>query len=82
MTLDGIQRLANIYCAAVAAAEHGVPSGHLYAIVAMPEGASLDDHHVALNALLGAGLVDEKNHLVTWTGPDDLRHELVAAMEN
>ena len=81
MTLDGIQRLANIYCAAVAAAEHGVASGHLYAIVAMPEGASLDDHQVAIRTLRGAGLVKEAHHLVTWTGPDDLRHELIAAME-
>jgi len=82
MNTDRVLSIATIYSGAIAAATGGQPSGHLYALLGMGLGASLDEHNAAVTALSNAGLVDEKNHLVTWTGPDDLRHELVAAMEN
>ena len=82
MTVAGIQELANMYCAAVAASDHGQPSGHLYAMVAMPRGATLDEHELAVGALRRAGLVRVEHHLVTWTGPEELRQRLRAAMED
>ena len=79
MSIDRIKTLANAYLLALAEQEHGIPSGHLYALVAMPLGAHLDEHNAAVAALTRIGIVKEACHLLTWAGPDDLRKTLVDA---
>ena len=81
MSIELIKTLANAYLLALAEQEHGIPSGHLYALVAMPLGAQLDEHNAAVAALTKIGLVKEAYHLLTWAGPDDLRKTLVAATQ-
>jgi hypothetical protein len=81
MNADRIKRLANLYCAGVAAAPAGLSSGHLYANVAMVQGDTLDEHNMAVVALKKAELVREEHHLLTWAGPEDLRQQLAAALE-
>lgn len=49
-----------------------VPSGHLYAcLLSMPSLSSMTagQYQQVIDALNGAGLVSEKNHLLTWVGP-------------
>lgn len=42
-----------------------VPSGHLYAQL-MTTGMSLENYQKIIDALKGASLVKESNHLLTW----------------
>jgi hypothetical protein len=44
-----------------------VPSGHLYA--QLMGQLSLESYGAILRTLKGAGLVEEKSHLLTWVGP-------------
>lgn len=44
-----------------------VPSGHLYARVMSV--MSLDTFDRVIGAMKKAGLVEEKNHVITWVGP-------------
>lgn len=44
-----------------------VPSGHLYAQVMGH--MTLDTYNGILGILTRAGLIEVKNHLITWTGP-------------
>lgn len=56
--------------AAVAAAIQAlgeVPSGHLYA--RLMGHMSLQSYESIVRSLKGAKLVEEKNHLLCWTGP-------------
>ena len=77
-----LKKLANAYLLALAAEPHGCPSGHLYAMVAMSLGASLDEHNTAVAIIKRAGLANEENYLLTWAGPLPLRTELIKAMQN
>lgn len=44
-----------------------VPNGHLYALVTPY--MSLDQYNKVLATLKGANLIEETNHVLTWTGP-------------
>ena len=49
-----------------------VPSGHLYArLIAMPPLTQMtaDQYQQMIGSLKGAGLVEERNYLLTWVGP-------------
>ena len=77
--IERIKTLANVYLMAIAEAKHGSPSGHLYALLAMRLGASLDEHNAAVAALKSVGLVKEESYLLTWAGSEELRQTLVKA---
>jgi|GEM_PF-2746922 len=81
MNIERIKTLANTYLLALAAEPHGCPSGHLYALLAMRLGASLDEHNAAVAAIKKIGLATEANFLLTWAGSDELRKTLVAATQ-
>jgi len=81
MKPDLIKQLAYSYTAALAASEHGIPNGHLYAQVAMPLDANIDEHNAALEVLKEAGLISEEYYLLTWTGGEELAKQINAAME-
>ena len=81
MNIERIKRLANAYLLALANEPQGLPSGHLYALLAMPAGGSLDEHNAAVAAIKRAGLVAESHFLLTWTGPEDVRQKLVQALK-
>jgi len=72
-----IKNLANAYALAVATTELGQPSGHLYALVAQPMGACLDEHLLAVQVLCEGGLIEEHHHLLLWAGSEDLQAELI-----
>ncbi len=76
-----VKNLANAYALAVATADFGTPNGHLYALVAMPLGAGLDEHNLAVSVLKRGGLIAEEANLLTWAGSEDLRLRLKAAMQ-
>ncbi len=80
MNMERIKRLANTYLVALATEPHGLPSGHLYALLAMPAGGSLDEHNAAIAAIKRAGLASESHFLLTWTGPEELRQKLAALL--
>jgi hypothetical protein len=44
-----------------------VPSGHLYA--RLMGQLSVESYGAIIRTLKGAGLVEEKSHLLTWVGP-------------
>lgn len=44
-----------------------VPSGHLYARVMGK--MTLENYNAVIDALKGAGLVEETNHILKWVGP-------------
>lgn len=44
-----------------------VPSGHLYATLC--DKLTLEDYNAVVATLKGAGLVTERHHTLTWTGP-------------
>lgn len=44
-----------------------VPSGHLYAIVIGQ--VTMEQYARIIDVLKGAGLVEEKNHVLKWAGP-------------
>jgi hypothetical protein len=44
-----------------------VPSGHLYA--RLMGQLSLESYETILRTLRGAGLVEQKNHVLRWVGP-------------
>lgn len=46
-----------------------IPSGHLYAQV-MTAGISLATYERVVGVLKGAGLVEERNHVLRWVGPE------------
>jgi len=76
-----VKVLARAYALAIATADFGTPNGHLYALVAMPLGAELDEHNLAVSVLKRGGLIAEEANLLTWAGCEDLRLQLTAAME-
>lgn len=75
-----IKKLANAYALAIATADFGQPSGHLYALVAQPLGANLEEHNLAVLVLKDGGLIEENYHLLTWSGSKELQERLTAAM--
>ncbi len=46
----------------------GVPSGVFYARL-MAEGFSMHDYEVVIGVLKKGKLIEERNHLLIWTGP-------------
>lgn len=79
--MERIKTLANAYIMAIAEAKDGCPSGHLYALVAMPLGIRLDEHNMAVAVLKRAGLVSEQHHNLTWAGSEAMRATIKKAME-
>jgi len=53
-----------------------VPSGHLYAQL-MPTGMTLQTYQFIIDKLKGAGLIDEKNHLISWVLPEPTDVEII-----
>jgi len=82
MSIELIKTLANAYLMALAAEPNGLPSGHLYALVAMPSGGSLEKHNAAVAAVKRLGLVAESHFLLIWTGPEELRRKVAALMND
>lgn len=50
------------------AGEQGCPSGPLYAAL-NSKGIGIDNYNRIIATLKGAGVVEEKNHLLRWIGP-------------
>lgn len=62
------QTIAAIQIVASAIQEVGeVPSGHLYA--ALMGKLTINDYNYIIDTLKGAGVVEEKYHLLKWIGP-------------
>ena len=76
-----IKDLTNAYALAVAGADLGQPNGHLYAMIALPLGAGLEEHNIAIKVLKDTGLVEEESFFLTWSGTDEMRDRLRAVME-
>ena len=81
MNTARIYKLTQAYLLAIASETGGCPSGHLYALVAMPLGASLEEHNAAVAAIKKVGMASEQSFLLTWAGPENLRLALAATMK-
>ncbi len=62
--LDTVSVLAD----AIRESPDGIPSGHLYAVAANT--MSLATYQQIIGILKGAKLVEEKNYLLRWVGPN------------
>lgn len=53
----------------VVKASGGIPSGHLYARIC--DRVGIEDYTILIAQLVQAGLIDDTNYYLTYTGPKD-----------
>lgn len=71
--------LAQVYIEAIAESDFGLPNGHLYAMVAMAAGYSLDEHNGVVHVIKSCGLVVENANLLSWNPEQEVKRQILLA---
>jgi hypothetical protein len=79
MSVYKLKDLMAAYIEILVNSEYGMPNGHLYALIAIRTGFSLEEHLDAVRALKQSGMVAEHGQLLTWAGTKEQRAQVLAA---
>ena len=74
-----LMALAQAYIEAIAESDFGIPNGHLYALVAMAAGYSLDEHNGVVHVIKTCGLVVENANLLSWNPDQEAKRQILLA---